>query len=183
MPIESVPATDLDNAARVEESRQMQGTPTSAGVLQELLRNPVFLSSAVSLFTAQFIKAVIGISRNRVRSLRGVAETILWRTGGMPSSHCALVVALTSALALTEGVKTNVFTLSLFFSLIVVRDALGVRRAAGMQARAINALQKELETRLGISARPIKEVHGHTFPQVLVGCLLGFFFSLAFCTL
>lgn len=161
----------------------MQGTPTGAGGLQDLLRNPVFLSAAVSLFTAQFIKAVIGLSRNKVRSLRDILETLLWRTGGMPSSHSALVVAITTAIALTEGTRTSVFTLSLFFSMIVIRDALGVRRAAGMQARAINALQQDLEGRLGVPIRPVKEIHGHTFPQVLVGGLLGFFFSLAFCTL
>ncbi len=161
----------------------MQGTPIGSGGLQDLLRNPVFLSAAVSLFTAQFIKAVIGLSRNKVRSLREIVETLLWRTGGMPSSHSALVVAMTTAIALTEGTHTSVFTLSLFFSMIVIRDALGVRRAAGMQARAINAIQQDLEGRLDIPVRPVKEIHGHTFPQVLVGCLLGFFFSLAFCTL
>ncbi|MCK7486249.1 MAG: divergent PAP2 family protein [Bacillus subtilis] len=101
----------------------------------------------------------------------------------MPSSHSALVVSMTTAIALTEGTHTSVFTLSLFFSMIVIRDALGVRRAAGMQAQAINAIQQDLEGKLAIPVRPVKEIHGHTFPQVLVGCLLGFFFSLAFCTL
>lgn len=161
----------------------MQGTPIGTGGLQDLLRNPVFLSAAVSLFTAQFIKALIGLSRNKVKSLRDIAETLLWRTGGMPSSHSALVVAITTSIALTEGVRSSVFTLSFFFSMIVIRDALGVRRAAGMQARAINALQQDLEDRLEIPSRPVKEIHGHTLPQVLVGGLLGFFFSLAFCTL
>lgn len=161
----------------------MQGTPIGSGGLQDLLRNPVFLSAAVSLFTAQFIKAVIGLSRNKVRSLRDLVETLLWRTGGMPSSHSALVVAMTTSIASTEGTRSSAFTLSFFFSMIVIRDALGVRRAAGMQARAINALQEDLESKLNIPIRPVKEIHGHTVPQVLVGCLLGFFFSLAFCTL
>lgn len=161
----------------------MQGAPIDSGGMQDLLRSPVFLSAAVSLFTAQFIKAVIGLSRNKVKSLRDILETLLWRTGGMPSSHSALVVAMTTSIALTEGTRSSVFTLSLFFSLIVIRDALGVRRAAGMQARAINALQQDLEDKLAIPMRPVKEIHGHSFPQVLVGGLLGFFLSLAFCTL
>ena len=161
----------------------MQGMPNDAGGFQDLLRNPVFLSAAVSLFTAQFIKAVIGLARNRVKTLREIVKTMLWRTGGMPSSHSSLVVAMTTAIAITEGTRTSAFTLSLFFSLIVIRDALGVRRAAGMQARAINKLQQELERTLKIVPRPVKEIHGHTIPQVLVGSLLGFFFALAFCTL
>ena len=161
----------------------MQGTTIGSGGVQDLLRNPVFLSAAVSLFTAQFIKAVIGLSRNRLTSLREIVKTLLWRTGGMPSSHSALVIAMTTAIALTEGMGTSAFTISLFFSMIVIRDALGVRRSAGMQARAINALQHDLEIKLDIPAKPVKEIHGHTLPQVLVGCLLGFFFALAFCTL
>ena len=173
----------IDNTLYVREINLMLGMTIDAGGLQELLKNPVFLSAAVSLFTAQFIKAVIGLVRSRVKSMKDVIETLLWRTGGMPSSHSALVVAITTATALTEGTRSTVFTLSLFFALIVIRDALGVRRAAGMQARAINAMQKDLERTLRIAARPVKEVNGHTFPQVLVGCLLGFFLALAFCTL
>lgn len=132
---------------------------------------------------AQFIKAVIGLIRSRVKSLKDIVETLLWRTGGMPSSHSALVVALTTSIALVEGTDSSIFTLSMFFSLIVIRDALGVRRAAGMQARAINAIQRDLEKRVKITPHPVKEVQGHTFPQVLVGGLLGFFLALAFCIL
>ncbi len=157
--------------------------PEGSGGFTDLLKNPIFLSAAASLVTAQFLKAVIGLVRTRATSFRGVVETLLWRTGGMPSSHSAIVVAITTSIALTEGTRSSAFTLSLFFSLIVVRDALGVRRAAGMQARAINAIQKDLEKELKIKARPVKEVHGHTLPQVLVGALLGFFLAIAFCTL
>jgi len=161
----------------------MLGMPVESGGFQDLLKNPVFLSAAVSLFTAQFIKAVIGLVRSRVKSLRDVVETLLWRTGGMPSSHSALVVALTTSLAITEGTRSSIFSLSLFFTLVVIRDALGVRRAAGMQARAINSIQRDLERKLNITAHPVKEVNGHTLPQVLVGSLLGFFLAIAFCTL
>jgi acid phosphatase family membrane protein YuiD len=161
----------------------MLETSNGPGGLQNFLKNPVFLSAATSLFMAQFIKAVIGLIRSRVKSLKDIVETLLWRTGGMPSSHSALVVALTTSIALVEGTDSSIFTLSMFFSLIVIRDALGVRRAAGMQARAINAIQRDLEKRVKITPHPVKEVQGHTFPQVLVGGLLGFFLALAFCIL
>jgi len=161
----------------------MLETPNGQGELRDFLRNPVFLSAAVSLFTAQFIKAVIGLVRSRVKSLKDIVETLLWRTGGMPSSHSALVVAMTTSIGWVEGTRSNLFTLSVFFSLVVIRDALGVRRAAGMQARAINAIQRDLEKKVKIAPHFVKEVQGHTFPQVLVGGLLGFFLALAFCTL
>lgn len=149
----------------------------------ELFSNPIFLSAIFSLLIAQFLKSVVNIFRARTRSFRDVLTTFFWKTGGMPSSHSALAVSIATAIAIREGPDTSIFILSLFFSLVVIRDALGVRRASGLQARALNQLGKELGARLGIAYRPVKEVHGHNPPEVIVGSLLGFFIALAFCTL
>jgi uncharacterized protein len=149
----------------------------------ELFSNPIFLSAVFSLLTAQFLKSVVNIFRSRGRSFREVLVTFFWKTGGMPSSHSALAVSIATAIALREGLNTSIFILALFFSLVVIRDALGVRRAAGLQAKAMNQLGKELVSRLGLSYRPVKEVHGHNPTEVIVGSLLGFFIALAFCTL
>jgi acid phosphatase family membrane protein YuiD len=92
-------------------------------------------------------------------------------------------VSLATAIALTEGPNTSIFILSLFFALVVIRDAMGVRRSAGLQARALNQLGRELSSRLGLAFHPVKEVQGHSPAQVAVGALLGFFIALAFCTL
>jgi acid phosphatase family membrane protein YuiD len=145
--------------------------------------NPVFLSAVFSLLTAQFIKAIINLFRYRSRSFRDVMFTFLWKTGGMPSSHSALAVSIATAVALTEGPNTSIFILALFFALVVVRDAMGVRRSSGIQARTLNQVGKELNNRFGIIFRPVKEVQGHSPAQVVVGSLLGFFMALAFCTL
>lgn len=149
----------------------------------DLFGNPVFLSAVFSLLVAQFIKAIINLFRYRSRSLREVLVTFLWKTGGMPSSHSALAVSIATAIAFTEGVDTSIFILAFFFALVVIRDAMGVRRSSGIQAKTLNQVGKELNSRFGIAFRPVKEVQGHSPAQVVVGSLLGFFMALAFCTL
>ena len=149
----------------------------------ELFSNPIFLSAIFSMLVAQFLKSVVNIFRSKAHSFRDVLVTFFWKTGGMPSSHSALAVSIATAIAIREGLDTSIFILALFFSLVVIRDAMGVRRAAGLQAKALNQLGKELNARYGLPFRPVKEVHGHNPPEVIVGSLLGFFIALAFCTL
>ena len=144
-----------------------------------LLRNDVFLSASLSLFMAQFMKALIILLTKRKAGLHEIISTLIWRTGGMPSSHSALVIAITTSIGHSSGVYSDVFVLSFFFSLVVIRDAMGVRRAAGVQARTLNALGARLSKRLHIPFKPVKEINGHTFPQVLAGGLMGFFIALA----
>jgi uncharacterized protein len=148
-----------------------------------LLSNPIFLSAVFSLLTAQFIKSIVLVLKSRARSFRAVLATFLWKTGGMPSSHSALAISIAASIAIVDGPNSSLFVLALFFALVVIRDALGVRRAAGHQARALNQLGRDLASRLGMGFHPVREVHGHNPAEVLVGGLLGFFIALAFCTL
>lgn len=93
--------------------------------------------------------------------------------GGMPSSHSAIVMSLTTMLGKYEGVNSPIFAISLIFSLIVMYDACGVRRAAGKQAQLLNKIiETPGLTGVQVSEKLI-EVLGHTPIQVLVGALLG----------
>jgi len=148
-----------------------------------LFSNPVFLSAVCSLVLAQFVKAIVNLLRLPRHSLGDAFLAFAWKTGGMPSSHSALAVSISTAIALTDGLNSKVFILSVFFALVVIRDALGVRHSSGVQARALNALGKKYAARFGEAWTPVKEVMGHTPSQVFVGSLLGFFIALAFCTL
>lgn len=150
--------------------------------VKALVDNPIFLSAFMSLCVAQFIKAVISLMKARQQEFREAMLIFFWRTGGMPSSHSATAIAISTAVALTEGLS-NLFIVSLFLSLIVIRDALGVRRSAGLQAKALNRLGAELSIKHGIRYEAVKEVHGHTWPEVLVGSVLGFCIAFAFCRL
>ena len=155
--------------------------PHQAGA--SLFSNPIFLSAICSLILAQFLKAIVNLLRLPRHSLKDAVLTFAWKTGGMPSSHSALAVSISTAIAITDGLNSEIFILSAFFALVVIRDALGVRHSSGIQARTLNALGKKFSLRFDEPWVPVKEVMGHTPSQVLVGSLLGFFIALAFCTL
>lgn len=148
-----------------------------------MISSPIFLSAFFSWFTAQLIKLIINVLRRRIRSSKGAVTSLFWATGGMPSSHSAAVAALATSVGFTVGVDSPLFVTILVFGLIVVRDALGVRRAAGHQARALNNLGRELSNRFNVQYRSVKEINGHNFSEVSVGILLGFFIATAFCNL
>ncbi|MEJ5185109.1 MAG: divergent PAP2 family protein [Rectinemataceae bacterium] len=145
-----------------------------------LFQNPVFLSGAWSLFAAQVLKAIITLLKRRNVNAREIAFIMLWKTGGMPSSHSALVVSLSTSIALTEGFD-SLFIVSFFLGLIVIRDALGVRRSAGLQSRALNLLGTKVSEHMGVPFAPVKEIHGHKWQEVLVGALLGLIVSIVIC--
>ena len=108
-------------------------------------------------------------------------ELLFWRTGSMPSSHAALVASLCTAIGFSSGVNSDVFALSLGFYLVTIRDAVGVRRASGIQAALLNRLSRRLyEKGLIEEFKPVKEVQGHNPAEVVIGSLLGFFIGIAF---
>jgi acid phosphatase family membrane protein YuiD len=133
-----------------------------------------------SWFIAQLMKAAIVLLKGRRRNGREVLETIAWRTGGMPSSHASLVCAMATSVAFREGINSNLFIVALFFALIVMRDAMGVRRSSGMQARTLNLLGRQLAEISKIEYHSIKEVHGHAPLEVVVGAFLGIFIAAAY---
>jgi uncharacterized protein len=95
------------------------------------------------------------------------------QTGGMPSSHSASVAALTTAVGLEEGPLSTLFGVTFFFSLIVMYDAAGLRRAAGHQARLLNKIVVTHED-VELRKQQLLESLGHTPLEVLVGATLGF---------
>jgi acid phosphatase family membrane protein YuiD len=151
-----------------------------ADSLKAFLTNPIILSSLISWFFSQLTKGIIALFHIRNKSFREVLETVFWRTGGMPSSHAAVVASMTAAVAFHEGVGSNLFAISLWVALVVMRDAMGVRRASGLQARALNQLGKQAAEKQGIEFHPVKEIQGHDPLEVIVGALLGIFISAAY---
>ncbi len=151
---------------------------------RHLISSPIFLSSVTAWFFAQFIKALISVLRYRSKlPKRDLLLNLVWSTGGMPSSHSAVVSALTTAVGYKFGFDSPLFIVSLFFSFMAIRDALGVRQAAGNQGRALNQIIVDLNERWKTTHKPVKEIHGHKGSEVIVGCLLGIFLALAFCSL
>ncbi len=112
-----------------------------------------------------------------------IIALLVWKTGGMPSSHSALTVSISTAFALTRGITSDIFILSFFVTMVIIRDALGVRRVAGLLAKSYNVFASDVSKSVNARYIPVKEIHGHTIPQVIVGSLLGFFIAIAVCTL
>ena len=152
-------------------------------LLARVFSNPVFLSAVFSWLTAQILKSCVYLVRNRPLTAREIILNIVWATGGMPSSHSAVVAALATSAGFVEGPESTLFFVTVFYAILTFRDAMGVRRAAGAQARAINQLLKDLGPHFRMRGRPVKEVQGHTMSEVFVGALLGFFMAVAFCNL
>lgn len=119
-------------------------------------------------FLVQGYKGVNTYLRTRRLNLRRFVET-----GGMPSSHAAGVAALTTSVALREGVMSPLFGVSLYFSMIVMYDAAGLRRAAGRQAVILNRLIEQHWAHADADAHRLMELLGHTPLEVFVGAILG----------
>ncbi len=152
-------------------------------IATRVLGSPIFLSAFSSWLLAQLLKSCIALLRNRPHTAKEILLNIFWTTGGMPSSHSALVAALATSVGFVEGPDSPIFFVTLFYALLTFRDALGVRRAAGHQAKALNQVIRYLSRTGKLRVKPVKEVHGHTAPEVFVGTLLGFFIAVAFCNL
>ena len=104
-----------------------------------------------------------------------VAERLVG-SGGMPSSHSATVCALATSTFYEYRANSFEFAIALIFAIIVMYDAMGVRRETGIQAKLLNDIVKIFEDmgRTEISAHDkLKEFVGHTPLQVLMGALLG----------
>ena len=148
--------------------------------VKKFLSNPVLLACISSWFCAQFIKTVISILYGRIHSLYELVENLIWKTGGLPSSHSALVASLSTTVGFRNGISSDIFILWLCFFMVTIRDAVGVRRSNGIQAQKINEIGRLLNKKDIIDYKPIREVNGHTPMEVTIGCLLGFFIGLAF---
>lgn len=94
-------------------------------------------------------------------------------TGGMPSSHTAVVSALTTAIGVRAGIHSNLFSISLIFSLYFIGEAGGLRQDVGRQARVLNAILEELRESHALDQKRLKELVGHTWSEVAGGLLLG----------
>lgn len=143
--------------------------------LKELLGNQIFISAILGWFVAQVLKTMIHMIINK----KFVAERMVG-SGGMPSSHSATVCALATAAGMKYGGGSFEFAIAVMLAIIVMYDAMGVRRETGKQGRVLNEML-EIFTNMGnqISAEEkLKEFVGHTPLQVLMGAILGVIIAL-----
>jgi acid phosphatase family membrane protein YuiD len=126
------------------------------------------LAPIVAWTIAQTAKVIIYSVRQGQLNLRVLAVT-----GGMPSSHSAIVMGMTTAVGKYAGITSGEFAIALIFSFVVMYDAAGLRRAAGRQAAILNRLVEDLVHMRGVQEAKLRELLGHTPVEVLVGGVLG----------
>jgi len=130
--------------------------------------NPVLLSTLTAWALAQIIKIPLDYVRTRRWNWR-----LILTTGGMPSSHSALVTACTYGIGLQDGFGSSLFALAVAISMVVIYDATGIRRQAGKHARIINTIIQDLASGHPLKEEQLREMLGHTPLQALGGVLLG----------
>jgi acid phosphatase family membrane protein YuiD len=143
--------------------------------MADLLSNQVLWTAILASVLAQVLKLFIYYLVERRWQWERLAET-----GGMPSSHSATVSALATGVGLTSGLNSSLFAVTVVLAIIVMYDATGIRRAAGLHAARLNDLIDEFRKLVeqGPQPEPLKELLGHTYLEVGVGAALGVVFAL-----
>jgi hypothetical protein len=131
--------------------------------------NETLLIAFVAWFVAQMLKVVGGLIREKRLDMG-----FFIRSGGMPSSHTALVTSLAISIGILQGFNSVDFTIAAVFAAIVMYDAAGVRRSVSKQSVILNRILQELrERRPKDVEHDVRELIGHTPFQVFSGALLG----------
>jgi len=140
--------------------------------LYEIITNKALVVPISAWTIAQLIKVFIALARERRLDL-----WFLLKSGGMPSSHTALVCALATTVAIIDGLNSITFAITAILAMVVMYDAAGVRQAVSQQSTILNRIVKELmEKRPRIEVeRDLREFIGHTPFQVIAGATLGIF--------
>ncbi|MBO4389439.1 MAG: divergent PAP2 family protein [Lachnospiraceae bacterium] len=140
-----------------------------------VLGNRIIMTGGITWCVAQVIKMIVYMIENKEFNPERLVGD-----GGMPSCHSATVCSVAVAAAITEGASSPVFGLSVILAIVVMHDAMGVRRESGKQAEILN-LFMDLVRPLSPDEVPderLKEFIGHTPIQVAVGAILGIASSL-----
>jgi acid phosphatase family membrane protein YuiD len=147
-------------------------------VLNILTCNPLIVIAFISWVIAQLIKTTAFYVENKTMNFKKLSES-----GGMPSAHSALVCSVAVATAYKYGLSSTYFSYALILAMIVMYDAMGVRRAAGEHAKALNRIQEYLKENsaslpedkrfVPYSERRLDESLGHRPIEVLGGATLG----------
>ena len=141
-----------------------------------MVYNPVLIAGAAAWAAAQGLKVIINAIKGN-----GFMPERFFGSGGMPSAHSSTVCAASAAAFRVCGGDSPVFALAALITIIVVYDALNVRYAAGLHARELNIIRRELKANKLLSeasfkkfsGKDFKELLGHTPAEVLGGIALG----------
>ncbi len=134
------------------------------------------LSGLAAAFFAQVIKFFIFTIRSKKINFK-----IFTTTGGMPSSHSAGVMGLSTSVGLISGFDSVIFAVAIGYALVTMYDAAGVRRAAGKTAACLNRMMEDFyEHNVQALGGKLKELLGHTPFEVIMGAIFGICYAICF---
>ena len=133
--------------------------------MNSVLMSSYLITILLAWLVAHIVKYIISTIKNEKQTIR----SYLFVSGGMPSAHSTAVVAMATIIGLKDGVGSGLFGLAVLFAVIVMYDAMKVRRASGEQGMAIHKLIKDLNTKIKLP----KVAKGHSPLEVAMGALLG----------
>lgn len=141
--------------------------------LLDLVTNSALVVPIVSWLIAQILKTLINAAVNKTFNL-----SRLIGDGGMPSAHSATVMSLAVTVGVEAGFNSHLFALAMIFAIVVMHDALGVRRETGKQAVSILQMVEIINNYIvekdeEIKVEKLKVLVGHTPLQVVAGAILG----------
>jgi len=143
-------------------------------MLIAIITNKILIIPLCAWAVAQILKTLVALFQGK-----GLDFRYLFSSGGMPSSHSAIVTALATTTGMVIGFDSAVFGISAILASIVLYDAAGVRQAVSEQATVLNRIVREIRLREPLTKieADLRELIGHTPFQVLVGASLGIIFA------
>jgi len=135
----------------------------------------VGIAALVSGVTAQVLKPFVELLQKKQFRLFRVFDS-----GGMPSSHTAVVTTLTFGIGAFEGVGSPLFTIALIMGLYFVFEATGLRQEVGHQARVLNEIVARARQTHHFDADQLQELIGHTWGEVMGGLAIGLLVAFIF---
>lgn len=142
----------------------------------DIINNPILITCFVVSFLAQILKLPLEYMRTKEWNW-----SLLFGTGGMPSSHSAVVTAAAAGIGHYVGFDSPLFALAFALAMVVIYDATNIRRQAGFHAQQINLIIEKLlsgDTKPSKEFKELREVLGHSPAEALGGIILGIVISL-----
>ncbi len=142
----------------------------------------IILVCICAWFVAQVIKVILNsikffIDKKKGNTTKKVTIGTLFKLGGMPSSHTATVISLSTCIGALEGFNSTMFAVSGVFAFITMFDAFMVRLPVEKLTEAFSDVREAV---MGKDVKPIKKVEGHTIPEIIGGFIVGAGIALLF---
>lgn len=128
----------------------------------------IMITAAVAWFIAQALKMILSFIENKK-----IDWELMTASGGMPSSHTAFVVSAATMIGKSEGFESGIFALAAVLALVVMYDAMNVRRAVGNIGQTLNQMIDSFNKTGKLNIENVKEILGHSPLQVAAGFVLG----------